>query len=270
MALGANGEEAARGQVSRILQSQTFRNAESQRRLLSYLAEKSLSGEADQLKEYTVGLEAFGKPESYDPQHDASVRIQAGKLRQKLEEYYRSEGRDDPVLVSFPKGRFRLQFAGAPPTRDVPPPQRFWKLAAAALAVCLVLALAGMWRIRQRGLPELTREQREIWEPLLEGNRPLILSLGAPLFVKTPAGFFRSPRVNRWEEVAAALEFGWLKRDLAEGAATPVNIYTGMGDALGAIQITRLLSAAGRDLIAKRSTAVGWEEIGRASCRERV
>ncbi len=257
---GDKGEEAARRQVARILQSETFRNADSLRRLLAYLAEKSLSGEADQLKEYTVGVEAFGKPESYDPQHDASVRIQAGKLRQKIEEYYRSEGRDDPVLLMFPKGRFRFQFAPAPPAGH-PAPQRFWKIACAVLAALLLAALVWAVAPRRSSPSQLTREQREIWGPLLEDNRPLILSLGSPLFVKTPGGFFRSPRVNRWEEISGAREFGWLRREYADDEMVPVHIYTGLGDALGAVQITKLLSAAGRDLIAKRSTAVTWEEL---------
>ncbi len=262
MGLDRKGEQTARQQVARILQSETFRNAESLRRLLSYLADKSLSGQADQLKEYTVGVEAFGKPETYDPQHDASVRIQAGKLRQKLEEYYRSEGRDDPVRVLFPKGRFRLQFASPAPAQRLLTQDSFWKMACAVLAALLALVSAWASLDRRSTVPELTREQRLFWEPLLEGDRPIILSLGAPLFVKTPGGFFRNPRANRWEEVLATQQlFGWLQAEIAQGDALPVNIYTGLGDALGAVQITKLLTAAGRDLIAKRSTAVSWDEL---------
>jgi len=260
MGAALKDEQAARQQVARILQSETFRNADSLRRLLSYLAEKSLTGQAEQLKEYTVGVEAFGKPESYDPQHDASVRIQAGKLRQKLEEYYRSEGQDDPVRVLFPKGRFRLQFASPAPSQSHLLQHSGWKIACALLGYLLVLV--SLWAsTSRRGTPGLTREQRQIWAPLLEGERPIILSLGAPLFVKTPSGFFRNPRVNRWEDILSAPALSWLRPDLAKGDALPVNIYTGLGDALGAVQITKLLTAAGRDLIAKRSTAVSWEEL---------
>jgi len=263
MAIGDANGDAERRQIARILQSETFRNADSQRRLLVYLAEKTLSGEADQLKEYTVGVEAFGKPASYDPQHDASVRIQAGKLRQKLEEYYRSEGRDDPIVVSFPKGRFRLVFAPAakPTPEPVRPPHRMWKRLAIALAVSLCGALSLLAYSLLARKPALTAEQRAIWGPLISGRRPIILSLGAPLFVKTPSGFFRSPRVNRWEEVLKAPEFGWMKPQLESGDAVPVNIYTGLGDALSAVQIARLLTSAGCDFIAKRSVAVSWEDL---------
>src|SRR5512144_665205 len=97
-------------QLDRLVKSETFRASDSLRRLLHYLGKKSLAREADDLKEYTVGVEAFGKPADYDPQLDASVRIQAGKLRQKLQEYSRTEGLQDNVVVSFPKGHFRLEF----------------------------------------------------------------------------------------------------------------------------------------------------------------
>src|SRR5208283_4832782 len=71
----AIAESEAREQIQRVLESELFRASELQRRLLRYLAEKSLSGEADQLKEYTIGVEGLGKPESYDPRHDSSVRL---------------------------------------------------------------------------------------------------------------------------------------------------------------------------------------------------
>lgn len=81
-------EDEARLQIQRIVESELFRSSEVQRRLFKYLAEKSLAGEADQLKEYSVGVDALGKLESYDPQHDSTVRIQSSRLRQKIIEYY--------------------------------------------------------------------------------------------------------------------------------------------------------------------------------------
>src|SRR5580658_10494522 len=108
------GEEPTREQVTRILQSETFRSSEVLRRLLKFLADKSLCGEADQLKEYTIGIDAMGKPPGYDPRQDSVVRIQVGRLRQKLAEYYRSEGKDDPVVIDLPKGHFRLSWEERP------------------------------------------------------------------------------------------------------------------------------------------------------------
>src|SRR5580704_19104638 len=102
--------EANQTQVQRVIQSKPFRTSEIHRSLLQYLAEKSLTGTADSLKEYTVGLDVFAKPESYDPRQDSSVRMHCARLRQKLADYYRTEGFNDPVVVDLPKGGFKLTF----------------------------------------------------------------------------------------------------------------------------------------------------------------
>jgi hypothetical protein len=109
--------EANQTQVQRIIQSKAFRTSEVHRNLLHYLAEKSLSGTADSLKEYTVGLDVFAKPASYDPRQESVVRMHVARLRQKLAEYYRTEGVDDPVIVDVPKGGFRVTFE----TREIAP-----------------------------------------------------------------------------------------------------------------------------------------------------
>ena len=105
--------EANQTQVQRIIQSKAFRTSEVHRNLLHYLAEKSLSGTADSLKEYTVGLDVFAKPASYDPRQESVVRMHVARLRQKLAEYYRTEGVNDPVIVDVPKGGFRVTFEHA-------------------------------------------------------------------------------------------------------------------------------------------------------------
>src|ERR1700689_5587937 len=100
----------SRAQVERILQSKVFRTSEVLRHLFGYLAEKSLDGTADTLKEYTIGLDALGKPASFDPRQESVVRMHTARLRQKLAEYYRTEGIDDPVIIDLPKGGFKVTF----------------------------------------------------------------------------------------------------------------------------------------------------------------
>src|SRR6267154_3169523 len=112
--------EATQAQIQRILQSKAFRTSEVHRNLLSYLAEKSLSGTADSLKEYTVGLDVFSKPESYDPRQESTVRMHVARLRQKLAEYYRTEGIDDPIIVDLPKGGFKVTFEPRQPLAQPP------------------------------------------------------------------------------------------------------------------------------------------------------
>ena len=101
-------------QIQRIVSSKAFKTSEVHRNLFNYLADKSLAGEAQNLKEYTVGLDVFGKPASYDPRQESVVRMHVGRLRQKLAEYYRTEGVDDPIIVDLPKGGFALTFDARP------------------------------------------------------------------------------------------------------------------------------------------------------------
>lgn len=79
-------------------------------RLLRHVVEKTLAGEADQLKEYAVGMEVFDRDETYDPRLDSIVRVEAGRLRSRLEEYYNAEGAASPVRISLPRGGYVAQF----------------------------------------------------------------------------------------------------------------------------------------------------------------
>src|SRR5438477_7755661 len=156
--------EATHAQIQRILQSKAFRTSEIHRNLLSYLAEKSLSGTADGLKEYTVGLDVFSKPSSYDPRQESVVRMHMARLRQKLTEYYRTEGIEDPIVVDVPKGGFTMTFEPRPEPSPSPPEhvqasvpiyrREVW------LAVALAVAIASaayfgirLWRV-ERTRPE--------------------------------------------------------------------------------------------------------------------
>ena len=77
-----SSEGPSQEQLQRLLQSRAFRGAATQRELLIYLAEKSLAGEAYDLKEYAVGADALSIPETYDPRQDSSVRLHSSRLRQ--------------------------------------------------------------------------------------------------------------------------------------------------------------------------------------------
>ena len=92
MIAGESNATQFRLELERVLNSETFRGAEAIRRLLAYLAEKSLAGQGAGLKEFTIGTEAFNKPPGYDPQQDPTVRVLASKLRHKLDDYYRDGG----------------------------------------------------------------------------------------------------------------------------------------------------------------------------------
>jgi hypothetical protein len=197
--------EANQTQVQRIIQSKAFRTSEVHRNLLQYLAEKSLSGTADSLKEYTVGLDVFGKPASYDPRQESVVRMHVGRLRQKLVEYYRSEGVDDPIFVDVPKGGFKVIFEAreVPPDGVAPaaeehsrrgekrPVEIILGVLLALSAACALIFGIELWRHKPASAdligsaavaapaPYGSAELEQLWEPILATNRPLMVCLAA-------------------------------------------------------------------------------------------
>ncbi len=78
--------------------------------LLQYLAVKAYDHGAESLKEYTIGVEALGRPQYFDPKTDTIVRVQIHRLRQKLKEYYDNDGNRDPIVVDIPKGHYLPTF----------------------------------------------------------------------------------------------------------------------------------------------------------------
>ena len=111
----ANDACHVRNQLARILRSSLFTRAPSLSRFLSHLVELSLAGNANALTEYSLGVDVFDRGESFDPTTDTIVRVQARRLRSKLEQYYKTEGTEDPVVVELPRGQYTvvLRVAGA-------------------------------------------------------------------------------------------------------------------------------------------------------------
>ena len=97
-------------QIEKLVHSHTLRKAESLCKLLRYLAEHELSQPGTSLKEYQIATEVFGRPEDFDPQADSAVRVQAGRLRLKLLDYYSHEGALDAIVVEVPSGSYSLSF----------------------------------------------------------------------------------------------------------------------------------------------------------------
>lgn len=93
-------------QVQKVLASDIFVNSERLCRFLRFAVDAVLVGQPGQLKEYTLALEVFDRPESYDPQVDSLVRVEARRLRSKLRRYYATAGRNDPIVIELPEGSY--------------------------------------------------------------------------------------------------------------------------------------------------------------------
>jgi hypothetical protein len=99
-------QEQIQRQMQRILQSAEFRNAHTLQHLLEFLVAQACGPDAETLKESTIGLGVFNRPPDFDPKADPVVRVQVHRLRQKLQEYYETDGSHDPVLIEIPKGTY--------------------------------------------------------------------------------------------------------------------------------------------------------------------
>lgn len=111
------------GQLRRLLSSPAFEASERNRRFLTYAVEEVLAGRAGRIKAYSIATIVFGRDPSFDPQTDAIVRIEAKRLRQALEHYYLTGGRDDPIRISIPKGAYSAQFELLSGKATPPPPR---------------------------------------------------------------------------------------------------------------------------------------------------
>jgi TolB-like protein len=89
-----------------ILNSDEFRNSHILARFLEFVVLEKLSCHEDEIKEYTIGIMALGRPPDFNPQLDAIVRIHAGRLRRALFHYYTAEGKDNILVITIPKGSY--------------------------------------------------------------------------------------------------------------------------------------------------------------------
>lgn len=119
---GKDVEAKAALQLDRILASRAFRQADRMKRFLTFIVGETLAGRGAQLKEFVVGMEVFGRDNSFDPRNDPIVRVQARRLRAQLARYYREEGQEDELTIELPKGGYAASFRPArrPAAKDSP------------------------------------------------------------------------------------------------------------------------------------------------------
>lgn len=104
-------QEKVRQYADKVLASPYFCNSTRQQRFLDYLVSHSLNDETEHLKGYTIAVEVFDKQVDFDPSVDSIVRVEATRIRNKLREYYDSEGASDEVRIHFRKGSYKLDFS---------------------------------------------------------------------------------------------------------------------------------------------------------------
>ena len=183
--IGAANPEAVREQVERIVADPLFRNSKRYSGLLKFVAERSLAGRTEDLKERIIGIEVFGRTPDYDTSNDATVRVTANEVRKRLFLYYNQPEHEQELRIDVPSGSYLAEFRLPElphipePTPQAPPPEharrdlRYVKFAVAAV----ILALAA-WGLTRAMTPKSVIDQ--FWAPMLGSSQPLVFYLSSP------------------------------------------------------------------------------------------
>lgn len=169
-------ENDVRAELELVLCAPAFTRSPRLGRLLTYLCTKTLAGEADQIKEYSIGVDVLDRPATFDPAEDAIARVEVHRLRKRLREYYEHEGAADKLRIVIPNGQYVPAFVarGAESLPRVLEPRqrenpvrvspRMWVAGAGALVLAAAAAVFGLisHRASQRGgAPESQRPRAE-------------------------------------------------------------------------------------------------------------
>ena len=246
-----------RDALSRVVGRPVFVQAGQLRAFLSYIVEAEVAGRGSSLNEYLIGVEALGRPQGYSPAEDGVVRNRALSLRKRLSEYYESDGIDDPIRISVPKGGYRPVFTRTdaealpmPPREDAASKPSRWRrdvgFAALGAAICLVAALALL--DQPGGEAGVDPIVRQTLGPLLEpgGSSLITVATGPHLLLRPentliPAGTPGSPAPN------LAAWYSGLGHVLParEVHLRPANTSTMWGDVVATATVSKLMTAAG-------------------------
>ena len=103
--------EAILKQLEKILSSKQFSSAKKISSLLKFIVHETLDGCVKKIKAFTIAMEVFQRDTTFDPQQDPIIRVQAGNLRKRLENYYLTDGINDPIIIDIPKGGYSAVFS---------------------------------------------------------------------------------------------------------------------------------------------------------------
>jgi len=117
---GSLSDSEIRSALARTLASPEFHSAPQLRAFLGFVVFATLDNQREKIKGYTIAVEALGRPEDFNPVTDPIVRVEAARLRRRLETYYSGSGSDDPVRIDIPKGSYAPEFRPAQDDAHLP------------------------------------------------------------------------------------------------------------------------------------------------------
>jgi hypothetical protein len=256
--------EQCLAQIDKLVASRVLHGSESLCKLLRYLAKHALDHPGTPIKEYQIATEVFGRSDDFDPQLDSMVRVQAGRLRGKLAEYYSANGSDDSIVAELPKGTYVLGFhhrahggrqhPSAPPEAEWQEShsQRKWVAATISMGVLLALAaatiLALLWS-RSSAQAGLSRDGelppaafRVFWNSFASGQEE-------PWVIFSNAAFVGRP------------ETGMRYYDTAKDKGSFIlDHYTGVGEVLAVHELDRVFGQLHRQIRIKRGSLFSLDD----------
>jgi DNA-binding winged helix-turn-helix (wHTH) protein len=238
-----------------ILDCPSFKKAPAVRTLLLYLWQHR----GESISEYAIATEALGRRPEFDPKSDATVRVHIARLRQKLKEFYETEGTTCPLVILIPRGGHSLEvqfhpsaLSEEPPVTEPPaavpaPPSRAARLP--VIGIVILMAVCTFQFVQNRRLTAALKQEtlpvQRFWRTFIANGKPIRLYLTAPVFFEWTSTDLklRDPKVNDF----AHLEFSpELKAYAAKwGRPQLMQNYTVAADALSSLKLSQYLQARG-------------------------
>jgi hypothetical protein len=251
-------------QVERLVSSHTLHGSESLCKLLRYLARQALEHPGVAAKEYQIATEVFGRQADFDPQVDSMVRVQAGRLRSKLAEYYNTEGTFDTVVVEIPKGSYAVAFHTRPATApgnggaellrggalDRSPSGR-WRLISLVLGILLIASLtaSGYLLMNHRADPAGPQPPVQAPAPFRIFWKGFSTGTEEPWVIFSNAAFVGRPDIGmRYYDKAR------------DGNAPILDHYTGVGEVLAVHNLDVVFNQLQKSLRVKRGSLFSLDD----------
>src|ERR1700728_3438458 len=115
------GLREEKAELEAVFASGIFSRAPGLAHMLNYVCSKYFEGQSDQVKEYNIAVEALGRPADFDQKRDSIVRVEAHRLRRRLNEYYEGEGASHRIRILLPSGQYVPQFLPVEPQKAIDP-----------------------------------------------------------------------------------------------------------------------------------------------------
>ena len=241
-------------QLERILKSRLFQDSVSLKSFLRFVVMKTIQGESAGLKEYVIATEVFGRSSDYDPKSDSVVRVQAGRLRGKLRDYYLTEGGADPITLEMPKGRYIPTFSRREPS-----------LAPSPEVDAAEPNFGGGGRLSEDARSRHWRERALVWpfwRDFLDSSDPCWLVFSNTLFegtAETGMKLFKpldAPGSNPGSPAVTRIAAGAF-----HGPRSIVDHYTGVGETMGVYLLSEFFGRVDHPFRVKRSLLLTWEDL---------